>query len=134
MSVRRCGRITALTCWTAVAVACSGADITAVEGDSDLRPGDMGAEVEAFHARLMELGYFESSALRADYPLWTPVVGEAPADPGTFGPELEAAVRVLQARASLPVTGVIDDATRELIDDIRCGVPESAGLTQLSEH
>jgi hypothetical protein len=95
------------------------------QGGALLKLGDQGPEVAAAHAYFERYGYFESPALRAEYPSWTPIVGAAPSDDSVFGVELEAAVREFQARGALPVTGEIDAATRALMDTPRCGVPDS---------
>lgn len=90
-----------------------------------LKLGDRGQAVALAHEYFASTGYFENAALRAEYHDWTPVAGPAPLDPNVFGEELQAAVRAFQARASLPTTGVIDDATLALMNTPRCGVPDS---------
>ena len=48
----------------------------------------------------------------------------APGDASEFGQPTEDAIRRLQAARGLPATGVVDQATRDLLKQPRCGVPD----------
>jgi hypothetical protein len=117
---------------------CSGTDGESFEtgGDSALSdqtllaPGAQGPEVVRAHEYFHRYGYFENEALRSEFPDWQPVIGKLPEHRSTYGVELEAAVRTLQTRAGLEPTGVIDEATRALMSEGRCGVPDSLDTDQ----
>ena len=98
---------------------------------STLKAGDTGPDVARATAFFKRAGYFESAELRAQYPTWTPVLAEVPADDTVFGAELESAVRAFQERAGLPITGVIDAETAARMNAPRCGFPDSLGGTAL---
>jgi peptidoglycan hydrolase-like protein with peptidoglycan-binding domain len=104
-----------------------GDDVAVSDEPATLSLGATGPEVAAANAYFRRYGYFEDATLRADYPNWTPILGQPPEDDSIFGAELERAVRVFQARAGLEATGVIDEQIRALITTPRCGVPDSRG-------
>ena len=86
--------------------------------------GSSGAAVRAVNEYLKRFGYFPSAELAAQYPAWRPIVDQAPADPSHYDEHTAAAVRALQSNAGRAPTGVVDEATRVLLAQPRCGVPE----------
>jgi peptidoglycan hydrolase-like protein with peptidoglycan-binding domain len=91
---------------------------------SDLRVGSAGRRVEALHAYLTTYGYFPNPALAAAYPAWRPLSREAPANPAVYDKATEWAVHAFQRNFGLPQTGVVDEPTRALLAQPRCGVPD----------
>jgi hypothetical protein len=94
------------------------------EGSSGLALGAQGKEVKAVYDYLRQYGYYQNEELAEHYPDWTPVVAREPADPELFDEALEEGVRLFQAQAGLPVTGVVDAATQKLMDTPRCSHPD----------
>lgn len=92
--------------------------------DHDLSVGDQGDEVRAVHQYLTTYGYFANADLARRYPAWRPAIDRVPIDLATFDLTTADAIRALQTKFNLPVTGVVDSATRELMKLPRCGVPE----------
>ncbi|MBD2465094.1 peptidoglycan-binding protein [Oscillatoria sp. FACHB-1407] len=74
-----------------------------------LRVGDRGSEVESLQRILLSNGFLGAAGVR----LGTP---EAIAVDGVFGAVTESAIQDLQQRYGLPVTGVVDPATWEVLD------------------
>ena len=93
--------------------------------------GDRGAEVGELQARLAKYGYFPNAELARSFAAWRPLVAESP-EPGVFDERTEEAVRKLQTNYRLPVTGVLDAATRAFLSNDRCGVPD--GIAEISER
>jgi Putative peptidoglycan binding domain/Matrixin len=91
---------------------------------SDLQLGAHGDEVRALNHYLSEYGYFPNAELEEKYPAWSPLIEAAPADPASFDEQTARAVRLLQAKNELPVTAIVDAATRRLLKQPRCGVPD----------
>jgi peptidoglycan hydrolase-like protein with peptidoglycan-binding domain len=134
MSCVRHGRLSAVAIAIAVAGCAAEVDpseaeqsgpmaITAV--DRELQVGDRGPDVEAVFEYLAAYGYFPNSRLEEQYPYWVPLTAELPEDPRYFGPELENAVRIFQGRSGAAPTGVVDFATLEAMQALRCGNPEN---------
>jgi hypothetical protein len=89
----------------------------------DLGPGATGAAVRAVQDLLGRLGYLPDGRLAEQDPSWRPIVAEAPS-PGIYDAPTEAAVRAYQRMGHLLETGVVDAATRALMRQPRCGVPD----------
>jgi peptidoglycan hydrolase-like protein with peptidoglycan-binding domain len=96
--------------------------------DVDLARGASGADVVALQDYLGQYGYFPNPTLARQYPAWRPATKQLPTR-GLFDADTETAVRALQKSSGLPETGVADDATRALVKDTRCGVPD--GMPEL---
>jgi len=99
--------------------------------DADLQIGARGEGVRAVHAYLTSFGYFPNDRLAVEYPSWRPLVAEPPADLSVFDEQTRQAVGAFQRTAQIPVTGVVDEATRAALRAPRCGVPE--GIEALDE-
>ena len=91
--------------------------------DRDLGPGASGPDVRAVQQYLVRYGYFPNDELARQYPQWAPVVGQSPTD-GAYDRATELAVRAYQRMGGLEQTGVVDRATRELMQQPRCGMPD----------
>jgi peptidoglycan hydrolase-like protein with peptidoglycan-binding domain len=112
----------------AMALSCGGADTeSAVDLGSisrDLTIGSSGADVRAVHEYLSAYGYFPNDELARTYPAWRPIESEAPAAAEIFDAHTASAIRGLQKTFRLPMTGIVDAATREVLAQVRCGVPD----------
>ena len=97
---------------------------SAPAADGDLTVGSRGESVQAAHDYLARFGYLPNPELARTYPSWRPLVAQGPADRAVFDAHSAEAVRALQAFFGIPVTGIVDAATRELMHTPRCGVPE----------
>ncbi|MFI5306106.1 MAG: matrixin family metalloprotease [Polyangiales bacterium] len=91
---------------------------------SDLTVGDEGADVVTLHEYLKTFGYFPNSSLEDQYPNWRPIVDHGPASLEVYDDHTQAAVLALQRNAGLEPTGKVDAATRDLLRQPRCGVPD----------
>lgn len=74
-----------------------------------LRLGDRGNEVESLQRILLSNGFLGAAGVRLGNP-------EAVTVDGVFGAVTESAIQDLQQRYGLPVTGVVDPATWEVLD------------------
>lgn len=101
--------------------------------DHDLDLGSTGLAVEAVNSYLGAFGYFPNVELAERYPAWRPIVTEGPSSPSTYDERTKEAVETLQRTNDLPVTGVVDQATRELMNMPRCGVPDGHDAADQSE-
>lgn len=97
-------------------------DWSVVRGDLAL--GDEGPAIRQVYRYLLRYGYFENPILKRNYPGWSPIVATTPTSLQVFTPELEEAVRQLQARAALPATGIVDADTIALMQQVRCTHPD----------
>jgi peptidoglycan hydrolase-like protein with peptidoglycan-binding domain len=115
----------------AMSIACSADggshEVSADESidDADVAIGSRGAAVRALCERLSNYGYLPNELLASRYPNWVPVVDRLPEDPNVFDEVLERAVIGFQRQYGLEPTGVVDAITRELIEQPRCGWPDS---------
>ncbi|HMJ11830.1 MAG TPA: matrixin family metalloprotease [Polyangiaceae bacterium] len=91
----------------------------------DLKQGTSGAEVRTLHEYLSRYGYLPNARLAREYPTWRPIIQQGPARLDTYDENTLAAVEQLQIRGALPVTGIVDEATRALLKVPRCAHPES---------
>jgi peptidoglycan hydrolase-like protein with peptidoglycan-binding domain len=91
---------------------------------ADLARGSEGAGVAAVQDYLERFGYFPNEALAASYARWMPIVPDAPAMRGQFDEQTELAVLALQRNLGLAQTGIVDEATRHLLVQPRCGFPD----------
>jgi peptidoglycan hydrolase-like protein with peptidoglycan-binding domain len=130
-----------------VASACSAEDVTCIDANgmrpceaekpteatlperlqgltTDLSLGAEGSDVLSVQEYFGLSGYFPSERLEQGYPAWRPIVSESP-EPGVFDQRTEEAVLHFQRAVGLVETGVVDAATRSLMQRPRCGVPES---------
>jgi hypothetical protein len=95
----------------------------------DLGPRSTGESVRAVQDYLAAIGYFPNDALARTYARWRPIVPVRPA-PGVFDSATEQAVRAFQAANQRPQTGLVDEATRELLRQPRtCALPD--GIARL---
>jgi peptidoglycan hydrolase-like protein with peptidoglycan-binding domain len=99
----------------------------------DLTMGSRGGEVRAVNQYRVRYGYFPNDQLRRDYPNWRPLVAQLPAQPDVFDASTADGIRALQRTSSLPPTGIVDAATRALLGQSRCAVPEGIELGDGSE-
>lgn len=90
----------------------------------DLGPGMKGDDVRAVHEALSRVGYFPNARLQQDYPAWRPLVAQGPADQAVYDDRTAQAVTAFQANMQLAQTGIVDAATRAVLQAPRCGVPE----------
>jgi hypothetical protein len=93
-------------------------------GSEELAMGSTGASVRVLHEYLTRFGYFPNEELLAEYPGWQAIVAEAPAEPDVFDEQTASALRELQLRLGLPVTGNVDAQTRAAMSADRCGLPD----------
>ena len=91
--------------------------------DGELGLGDRGAAVRAVHAYLARYGYFPNDALARAYPAWRPYA-EAPRESSTYDENTMAAVSALQGNLGLEESGIVDEKTRALLLQARCGNPD----------
>jgi peptidoglycan hydrolase-like protein with peptidoglycan-binding domain len=91
--------------------------------DSDLTLGARGADVAAVQEYLTKYGYFPNTELAEEYPDWRPLVQESPLE-GWYDDATAEAVSRLQAGYGLERTAVVDEPTRVLMRQGRCGVPD----------
>jgi peptidoglycan hydrolase-like protein with peptidoglycan-binding domain len=135
-----------LAIWVAVTVTACGAmdspgapsptesEIAALVATSrPVSTGDRGDMVRAINGYFKQYGYFPNEETARAFPSWRPLVAQGSADLAVFDEQTAEAVRVLQARSNLPVTGVVDAATRDLLVTPRCGVPEGVSAIDPSE-
>jgi hypothetical protein len=94
--------------------------------DRDLSLGSTGSHVTAVQDYLYNYGYFPNAELATKYPTWRPKLAVTPDEWGLFDDITEEAVRQLQAQMALPVTGVVDESTRAVLRQPRCGHPDGA--------
>lgn len=92
--------------------------------DGTLALGSRGEEVRSTYEYLKRYGYFENAELRQRHPGFVPIVSQAPSDPSAFDEHLLEGVLAFQRLSGLATTGVIDDATRQLMATPRCAHPD----------
>jgi len=102
-----------------------GDDLTVDDAPGELGLGAEGQEIVEAHDYLRRYGYFPNPELAAQYPGWVPIVDAAPDDPELFDTTLEEALAMFQQTHGLPVTGLLDAPTRDLMQQPRCGVPDA---------
>lgn len=101
--------------------------------ENEVRPGDLGDDVERVYQYLRRFGYFPNPHLARSFPSWRPAVAFAPDDPNRFDDRLETAVHLFQRAYHLSLTGSVDRPTLELMRRPRCGVPDNVGPEGLAE-
>jgi len=94
-----------------------------MEAPAGLEPGSSGGDVELLQNYLTRFGYLatppsKEDGRKAELDL-RPMV-----KPGEFDEATEEALRIFQKMASLPITGKLDKATREKMQQPRCGNPD----------
>lgn len=82
-----------------------------------------GTDVERLQRYLGQFGYFDNG-VHAQFGMTAAQAVTPPAQLGQFDDRTEAALRMLQRFAGLEATGVLDEATLELIKKPRCGFPD----------
>jgi hypothetical protein len=100
---------------------------------NDLSLGSTGADVLALHQYFTRFGYFPNESLQQQFPAWRPIVAEAPHDDSVFDANTGAATRAFQRNFGLSETGVVDQATRTMLQQSRCGVPDGIAPPDPSE-
>jgi peptidoglycan hydrolase-like protein with peptidoglycan-binding domain len=90
----------------------------------DLTVGSQGDDVRAVTNYLTAFGYFPNDKLARQYPAWRPLTPQSPQFPAVFDENTASAIRQLQANTGIPVSGVVDEATRAVLYMPRCGVPD----------
>jgi hypothetical protein len=90
----------------------------------DLTVGSQGADVRAVHQYLAESGYFPNEQLASKFPAWRPLVDGKPARDDVFDEVSHQATLALQRQFGLLPTGVVDQDTRGVLAQPRCGVPD----------
>jgi peptidoglycan hydrolase-like protein with peptidoglycan-binding domain len=103
----------------------SGTSALAAQGEV-LALGATGAEVQAVHHYLTEFGYLPNAALQREYPQWRSPVSSAPVRNDVYDERTAEAVRAFQRSFGLPESGMVDDASRGIMVQARCGVPDMA--------
>jgi hypothetical protein len=97
-------------------------DLPRAEG---LHEGDSGDEVRRVQRYLERFGYLESANLDA-FAVPRERAAAPPAPEGTFDRNTATALRAFQEKFGLPVTGVLDQSTLQLMSQPRCGFPDVA--------
>ncbi|WP_052519592.1 matrixin family metalloprotease [Archangium violaceum] len=92
--------------------------------EEGLKRGARGPEVLKLYEYLKAYGYFPNPEL-GKYSGWRPVVAEEPADPQVFDAVLERALVLFQRAHGLPQDGVLNERTRHLMQQPRCGFPDN---------
>jgi peptidoglycan hydrolase-like protein with peptidoglycan-binding domain len=87
--------------------------------------GSRGTNVRRLQNYLTQFGYLDSSRLD-DFAVRRTMVQQAPDTLGEFDEQTEAALRSFQEFHGLEVTGVLDQATLDLMGQPRCGFPDTA--------
>ena len=95
-----------------------------VEGLPVIGLGDDGPEVAELYDYLHRYGYFPNAELAKHLPGWTPVIDSELEDAEMFDAALEEALLMYQQAHGLPATGRLDQATRALMQQPRCGFPD----------
>lgn len=94
-----------------------------MEAPEGLAPGSSGNDVELLQNYLRRFGYLAPQPTAEDGRVAELDLRPA-AKPGEFDEATEEAIRTFQKWASLPVTGKLDKATREKMQQPRCGNPD----------
>ena len=99
-----------------------------MEAPVGLKAGSSGDDVELLQNYLTRFGYLATPPLKengrkAELDL------RPTAEPGEFDEATEEALREFQKMAGLPVTGKLDKATREKMQQPRCGNPDITPVT-----
>jgi peptidoglycan hydrolase-like protein with peptidoglycan-binding domain len=89
------------------------------------KPGDSGADVRRLQAYLTKFGYLESEE-PARFGAVTDLAAPAPSKAGQFDDNTQQALVTFQERYGLEPSGVLDEATLDLMNKPRCGFPDSA--------
>jgi Matrixin/Putative peptidoglycan binding domain len=97
-------------------------DLPRAEG---LHEGDSGEDVRRLQSYLEKFGYLDSPRLE-EYGVPRERVAAPAAAEGTFDQNTATALRVFQEKFGLPVTGVLDQETLQLMSQPRCGFPDVA--------
>jgi Matrixin/Putative peptidoglycan binding domain len=86
--------------------------------------GAAGEEVRAVHRYLRAFGYLPNDDLEREFPRWRSPVDAAPASEDVYDERTQEAVRAFQRSFGLSQSGMIDDESRAMMLQKRCGVPE----------
>jgi hypothetical protein len=90
----------------------------------DLSRDMTGDDVRIVQEYLRRFGYFPNASLQNEYPAWRPLVASGPERLGVYDRQTQEAVRIFQANMGIAQTGVVDEATRTILQTPRCGEPE----------
>jgi peptidoglycan hydrolase-like protein with peptidoglycan-binding domain len=97
-------------------------DLPSVEG---LHEGDSGDEVRRVQRYLERFGYLDSAHLDG-FGVARDRAAAPAATEGAFDQNTTTALRAFQEKFGLPVTGVLDHDTLQLMSQPRCGFPDVA--------
>jgi hypothetical protein len=108
-----------------------GGDLTTV--GHDLSVGASGDAVRAVNEYLGRYGYFPNDDLQRAFPAWRAPLAEGAKAMDVYDDRTAAGVRLLQQNNRLPVSGVVDQATKDLLLQARCATPDNIAAADPSD-
>lgn len=104
-------------------------DMETTSAEEELAFGYVGASARELNQFLKYTGYLPNEELSKADPAWRPVITVSPREPSVFDEATELAVKAMQRQHGLVASGVVDAATRDLMEHRVCGTPESGAVT-----